>query len=209
MRGPEKIAELLLADVPKDLLLEVQARFEGAMKRAAELGRSAASGHKSHVIGVNRHFLLNEAFDGALTEFGIPHSPVKGNAIVVGRVGRVNMARLHRGGGEWDNCGRSAGKRKLAKINAPVGRWLQPDMLDNQEITVSEVTAFMISEHNGQVDSETQIYIVVTDENFDLKNPLFKEDVAMFLQRYERAEPIVDKAHPTLKVGVIKKRSDK
>jgi hypothetical protein len=128
--GYEKIADLLSCHIPKDFLLAWEAAAASEIERAAALGASRSVGHRSHFIGSVRHYGLNEAFDRALKDAGLDHTPLSGNRIVVGSAGITFLSRLHiNKKGPWDNSKRSAGRVKLCAKNVAATQAVQPDFL--------------------------------------------------------------------------------
>jgi hypothetical protein len=201
--GTEKIGEILSSNIPKELLLHVWESFPGALERAAAAARIAHSGHRSSVAGLMRHFNLNEALEASFEAVGIPHEAIRGNRIMFGSVGIATVARVHMNNGPWDNSKRSVGKRKLCARNASAGRLLQPDFLHEKEETpLAEITMLLVTVGDGGGDDAAMIYVVVTNDEMDLKNPLFREPIDVFLQRYEQVVDVPDTAMPILKPGV-------
>ena len=208
MSGSENIGKFLATHIPKEFLLQVESFFQAALEKAAAEGRRAASGHRSTVTGVLRHFDLNEALEQTFTELGIPHSALRGNSIMVGQLGPVTIARFHKGTGAWNNSRRSAGKVKLCDKNVVASLMIQPDFLRGGALQLSEVTCFLVTEHDGGSDEVGAIYLIVPNLEMDLRSPLFRESLPAFLQRYEVASEIVDTAFAKLKPGVVRKPDD-
>jgi hypothetical protein len=201
--GTEKIGEILSSNIPKELLLHIWESFPCALERAASAARFAHSGHRSSVAGLMRHFNLNEALEASFEAVGIPHEAIRGNRIMFGSVGIATVARVHLNKGPWDNSKRSVGKRKLCARNASAGRLLQPDFLqEKDDPPLAEITMLLVTVGDGGVDGAAMIYVVVTNDEMDLKNPLFREPIDVFLQRYEQAIDVPDTAMPILKPGV-------
>ena len=208
MRGSEKIGEMLSTHIPKEFLLSVDARFHAALERATAQGQQAAPGHRSTVTGFHRHFELNEALDAAFTEFDVRHRPLRGNSIVAGDFGPVALARFHKNKGPWNNSRRSAGKLGLCRKNVGAEQVVQPDFLREDDAPLSELTCFLVTEHDGRLDEPGEIYLVVPDTDMDLRNLLFRESLSLFMQRYEKIEALPDNAVPTLKPGVKRQIDD-
>lgn len=202
MSGTEKIAEILTSSVPKEFFLHVAESFPAALERALKLGQVSHAGHRSSVSGLMRHFNLNEALGSSFEAAGIPHEAIRGNRIVFGSVGIATVARVHMNNGPWDNSKRSVGKRKLCAHNQAATKLLQPDFLQEQEVEVAQITMLLVTVGDGDGLEQASIYVVVTNDEMDLKNPLFREPIELFLQRYEKAEQVDDIAVPVLKPGV-------
>ncbi|MCE4343077.1 hypothetical protein QSH39_021455 [Xanthomonas arboricola pv. corylina] len=201
MSGTEKIGEILSSNIPKEFLLLVESGFQGALERASAVGRNFQKGHRSTVVGVLRHYNLNEALSSAFAEAGLRHGGVKGNRIVFGVAGITTVARVHLNKGPWNNSRRSKAKQKLSERNVAAAKLVQPDLYE-AEIAVPEITAFLITEGDGSPEQPAEIYIVVPNAVMDLKNPLFVETIGLFLQRYAKVDQLSDIAHPRLKLGV-------
>lgn len=201
----EKIAELLTAAISKDFFLDFEHYAQEGLISAKKVGAMHAEGHRSSGVGYNLHLFVNDALDRAFANALIPHPPLRGNAIVWGTKGVVTLMRIHKSQAKWDNTGRSKGKKKLCLRNQEVTRWFQPDLLRQESPAIDEpaFTASLITQ--GSADSERlEIHVVVTNDQMDLRNPLFNEPLSIFIQRYERVQSIVDKAHAKLRKGAKK-----
>lgn len=201
MGGVEKLGDILSANIPKEFFLHVWQSFPGALERASESAKLAHRGHRPSVAGLMRHFNLNEALAASFEEVGIPHEAIRGNRIMFGSVGIATVARVHLNKGPWDNSKRSVGKRKLCAKNLAASQLIQPDFLQSGDAVVSEITMLLVTVGGGEEGPAT-IYVVVTNEDMDLKNPIFRESIDIFLQRYEHVVDVVDTAVPVLKPGV-------
>lgn len=201
----EKIAGLLTSSIPKDVLLDFEHYAQEALASAKKVGAMHAEGHRSSGVGYNLHLFVNEALARAFGNASIPHPPLRGNAIVSGTMSAVTLMRIHKSQVQWDNAGRSKGKRKLCLRNKDVTGWFQPDFLQEGASTVDnpELTASLITQGSATSD-RLEIYVVVTNDQMDLRNPLFQESLPQFMQRYERVPGIVDKAHVKLRKSAKK-----
>lgn len=205
MSGQEEIAKILLGSIPRELLLSFDRLYPSAIERALQIGQSADVGHRSTVVGCNRHLFLNEALMHALDECQISHSPLRGNSILVGKIGLSSIARIHVSGGKWDNSKRSKAKVKLCAPNRKVASIVQMDWLQQQapeEITA--ITAFLVTQGDGTDLNPYQVFIVVPDETMDLRNPVFAEQLSIFVRRYQQVQDILDNAQPKLKSNIKK-----
>lgn len=202
--GREKIGDLLSSEIPKDFLLDLEAKYASALEQAWILGSSRAEGHRISFIGINRHYLLNEAHAAAFKEAGYDHVDVRGNRIIFGSVGIATVARVHLSRGPWDNSKRSAGKRKLCERNVVAAQLVQPDFLVPDPAPVTEMTVFFVTEGDGSPSEPAIIHIVVPNSEMDFRNPLFVEPLGLFLQRYEKVDEPADRAFARLKPGVQK-----
>ncbi len=196
--GHETIGEILTHDIPRDFLLTFESLYQRALEDAHAIASRRAIGHKKSVLGINRHFLLNEALLNAFEEFGILHGPLRGNSALVGQFGRVTLGRLHLGPGGWDNSRRSKAKVRLCERNGAAAQLVQCNLFGAASV-VKALTAFLVTDGDERA---ANVYIVVPDAYMDLRNPVFRESLFEFLHRYEPVEPIVDIAFPELKQGV-------
>lgn len=203
--GKEIIGNKLASSIPREFLLGLERLVPQALEEAHSLGMRFQGGHRPTASGFARHLLLNEAMAHALDDAGIAHTPLKGNAIVFGTVGVVTLARVHMGQMQWDNARRSKTKVKLCEPNARAKRLVYPDLFED-EISVAEpveMTAFILTEGGG-AGNHYAIHIVVTDETMDLRNPVFREELHQFFQRYQQRQDIEDRVKPKLKDSVKK-----
>lgn len=205
MSGQEDIAKILLESIPRELLLSFEHHYPSALERALQIGMMANKGHRASIVGHNRHFFLNEALMSALDECEISHAPLRGNAILVGKVGLAAIARVHMNSGKWDNSRRSKGKVKLCGPNRKISSMIQVDWIQQQNPhEVEAITAFLVTQGDGTDLSPCQAFIVVPDEEMDLRNPIFAEQLGDFVRRYQQIPDILDNAQPKLKSNIKK-----
>lgn len=201
--GHETVGDILSSAIPREFLLNLERFVPEALERALKTGLMAAPGHRKSLTGHSRHFFLNEALMSSFEETGIDHPPLKGNAVMVGNVSLVAIARVHMNQGKWDNSRRSKAKRKLCEPNQLVASLVQlPLLLTEEQPPIEAVTVFIVTEGDGSADGHVPIYIVVPDHNMDLRHPVFVEPLSIFMQRYQQVQDVVDNAQPTLKAGV-------
>lgn len=204
MSGQEKIAEILLESVPRELLLSFERLCPAVLERALRIGEMFDTGHRNSVTGHSRHFGLNEALSLAFDDCGIPHNPLRGNGIVVGRVDLCAIARVHMNSFKWDNSRRSKSKVKLCAPNRTVASMVQPDWIQNQNpMPIETITLFLVTQGDGSAINPCQIFLVVPDETMDLRNPIFSESLDVFVRRYQPAQDVT-RTEPKLKPGVKK-----
>jgi hypothetical protein len=196
----EKLAELLTSSITKDLLLDFEHFAQEAFASAKKVGAMHAEGHRSSGVGYNLHLFINAALARALQNAGVSPPPLRGNAIVSGTMGAVTLMRIHKSNVKWDNAGRSKAKRKLCARNREVTGWFQPDLLREESTVVGEpeLTVSLITQGSA-ASNMLEVYIVVTNDQMDLRNPLFQESLTQFMQRYQRVPGVVDKAHARLR----------
>lgn len=205
--GEEIIGNKLSSSIPREFLLSLERLVPQALAEAVSVGKRFNVGHRPTASGLSRHLLLNEAMILALDDAGIPHPPLKGNAIVFGRVGVVTLARVHMGQKRWDNARRSKTKTRLCEPNVRAKKLVHPDLFED-EISVTEeieMTALIVTEGDGNTD-HVAIHIVVTDETMDLRNPVFRMELHQFLQYYQKRQHIEDRVKPKLKNNIRKLR---
>lgn len=203
MSSHEKIVKILLGSIPRELLLNFERLYPSALDRALQIGQTVNNGHRASVVGHNRHFFLNEALMLSLDECEIAHAPLRGNSILVGKVGLTAVARIHMNGGKWDNSRRSKTKVKLCAPNRIIASMVQMDWLQNSE-SIETITAFLVTQGDGTDLNPCQVYIVVPDEKMDLRNPIFSEQLNTFVQRYQQVQDVMDNAKPKLKPNIKK-----
>lgn len=205
MSGQEEIVKILLESIPRELFLSFERLYSSALERALQIGQLVDRGHRASVVGHNRHFFLNEALMLSLDECEISHAPLRGNSILVGKVGLSAIARVHMNGGKWDNSRRSKAKVKLCTPNRKIASMVQVDWLQNQNPeAIESITSFLVTQGDGTEFNPSQVYIVVPDEKMDLRNPIFSEHLSTFVQRYQQVQEVSDNAQPKLKPNIKK-----
>lgn len=200
--GQEEIGKILSTSIPRELMLNFERLYPSALERALQIGRTSDPGHRASVAGHNRHFALNEALMHAFDECGVERNKLRGNAILIGKVGISAIARVHMNQGKWDNSRRSKAKVNLCRPNRAVASLMQVDWLTPKDQSVDAITAFLVTQGDGTDESPAEAFIVVPDESMDLRNPIFVESLNVFLQRYQIVEEVEDSAQPKLKAGV-------
>lgn len=203
--GYEMIGDFVSSTVPRDFWLSWEQMASSAIELATGVSRRFMPGHQASVRGHLRHFALNEVHVKSLDECGIPHPPLRGNAIMVGTVGGIRIARAHMGTSKWNNSARSKRKLELVQRNTIAKRIVQGDFFQDAT-TITELGIFVVTEGDG-ANGIVPISVVVTDDTLDFRNTLFKEPLPLFLQRYQQPQDVVDRVEPKLKAGI--KRQDK
>lgn len=197
------IQDLLVENIPRELVLSLEEAFEAASARALDASLGMRDGHLANVLGQMRHFHLNEAFADALENAGASPTPVIGNSLVVGQVGIFRIARFSVNHGIWYNARRSRLRRKLAEINRSIEQLVQPGLFEHSG-PATEATVFIVTLFSGSTshlpERPIDIQLAVPDSKMD--QWLYCESISKFAQAY--SEPIAqqDEAIPTLKVGV-------
>lgn len=198
------IAELIMQNIPRDLLLGIDEGLNVGAARAFKAAKAMHSGHVKHAVGQMRSFHMNETFNEALIAGGADSTEIKGNSLVIGRSGMLALARFNVSARSWNNGRRSAMRRELAQANQAIEQLVQPGLFSPTPI--SEATIFFVASFSGSMSFEPEapqaIYIAVPDKN--MKSWIFQESLVSFCSRYFDVENPVqpDMAQPKLKPGV-------
>ena len=198
------IAELIMQNIPRDLLLGIEEGLNVGAARAFSGAKGMHSGHVKHAVGQMRSFHMNETFNEALVAGGANPTPIKGNSLVVGRSGMLTLSRFNVSARTWNNGRRSAMRRQLAQANQAIEQLVQPGLFSPTPIT--EATIFFVASFSGSMAFEPEapqtIYIAVPDKN--MKSWIFQESLESFCSRYFEVENPAqpDMVQPKLKPGV-------
>lgn len=197
------IPELIMANVPRDLLMGIEDALDAGAMRAFTATKDLVTGHRKNALGQMRHFHMNEVFNEALLAAGAEMVPLKGNGVVVGQSGIFKLCRLNISETAWNNSSRSVTRRRLAEDNQAIAHLLQPSLFGPVEIESG--TLFIVACFSGSLshhpEKPLKIYIAVPDDT--LEGWLFREPLETFLSRYEQAPKQVDRAQPKLKTKVL------
>ncbi|MHC8378387.1 hypothetical protein ACYZT3_21000 [Pseudomonas sp. MDT1-16] len=195
----DAIADLLVANIPRDLVMGIEDAFDAGAYRANNATKDFDKKHRKNALGVMRHFHMNELFSEALQAAGVEIVPLKGNGVVIGKAGMFKFSRVNMSSAVWNNCKRSAKRRELAEANQAMTQLVQPSLFAPEEITSG--TFFFIACFSGslsvQPEKPLQIYIAVPEEK--MQGWLFREPLNQFLARYDAAPQQIDLAKPKLK----------
>ena len=131
----EAIADLLVANLPRDLVMGVEDAFDAGAFRANSATKDFDKKHRKNALGVMRHFHMNELFSEALQAAGVEVVPLKGNGVVVGKAGMFKFSRVNMSSTVWNNCKRSAKRRELAEANQAMKQLVQPSLFAPDAIT--------------------------------------------------------------------------
>lgn len=210
MSAPESIESLLTSNLPRELVLAVQASFDAGAQLAHEVSKNARDGHKPHVAGMMRHFQIGEAFYDALDATGGQPTPLRGNALVVGKAGLFNVARMSMKVGPWYNARRSVQRRALAEINRTMSYLVQPDLFGDSSDAPTVGTVFFVAifAKNLSESPDRPIDVQVAVPDPEMRNWLYTKSVAEFLQCYSKPVEQIDKATPALKANRTRKQSN-
>lgn len=205
---PDAIAALIIAHVPRNLMMGVEDAFDAGALLAHHATKDLDKKHRKNALGQMRHFHMNERFSESLQAAGAEHVPLKGNGVVVGQAGMFKFSRLNMSTTAWNNASRSTIRRELAKANQAMTQLLQPSLFGPQDITTG--TFFFVARFSGslvhQPEKALEIYIAVPDSK--MEGWLFREPLHLFLERYDRAPKQIDNAQPKLKARVIEIERD-
>lgn len=198
------IADMLIANVPRDLVMGIEDACDAGALRAHLATKDMNGKHRKNALGQMRHFHMNEMFSEALQVADAEHIPLKGNGVVVGQAGMFKFSRVNMSSKIWNNCKRSAIRRQLAEANQNMAQLVQPSLFAPAEIISG--TFFFVACFSGslhiQPEKPLEIHIAVPDAQ--LEGWLFREPLKKFLSRYDEAPQLqVDLAVPKLKVGII------
>ena len=202
----ESIPDLLVRNIPREVVLGVEEALIVGAQRAYGAGRGMDDGHLPHVVGQLRHFHMNEAFQRALAATDASPSPIRGNGIVIGRTGVFTLARFNIPEGFWINGRRSHTRRQMSMANMAIEPLVQPELFRAYQ-PPSDAVAFFVACFSGslliQPDSPVSIQIAVPDRH--MRGWLFREPLNTFLERYDQ-KPVSqhDLAVPKLKKGIGK-----
>lgn len=205
------IADLLVRDLPRNLVLAVQEGLIIGAQRAHKVSIGMNKGHFSNVLGQLRHFHMNETFHQALVADGIQTSALSGNKVVVGSSGIFKVARLNTRDGAGSNHRRSKIRREMSEINSAIQSHIFPNLFSDP-IDITEGTVFFIAYFSktpgSQQETPRSIELVLPDRN--MKRWLFRMPLEDFVTRYETVQvDQPDLAVPTLKPGInIEKGQD-
>jgi hypothetical protein len=196
------IAELLLAEIPRDVTHAINEGLLAGARRAYAKTKDLNKGHRANGLGQERHFLMNEAFHTALTVHNASPTPIHGNDLIVGHQGEIMLGRVNVGP-VWNNCRRSITRRRLCAYNEALGHWVEADLFSEPPPHTAIAAFFVAVFSKDQSELPTSIQISVPDA--DMSKWLFREDVEKFLRRYDDP-PMTqeDLAQPRLKAALRK-----
>ncbi len=204
----QTIEELLISSLPRELVLSVEEGLGVGANLAFQAASGMRDGHLSNVVGQMRHFHMNETFADALESVGATPSPVRGNALVVGRAGVFQIARFNVNQGPWYNAKRSSLRRKLAEANRSIEPLVQPNLFETVEPTTILATVFFVAVFSGSItlhpEFPVDVQIAVPDSR--MHNWLYCESIGKFVQEYDSVIVQEDKANPALKTNARKKQ---
>lgn len=202
----QKIEDLLVSNLPRELVLGVEeAMFVGAQRGYAST-RTMAPGHRSSALGQQRHFHMNETFHQTLVANEVQPTQLSGNRLVTGRSGMLMLGRFNMTGADWMKGSRSVTRKQLSKVNEALTSCLRPDFF-TEPVIPTDITVFFVSRFSRALDDSAatpeSLYIAVPDKN--LKSWLFREPLVAFLKRYDQQPVQHDLAQPKLKKDIARR----
>lgn len=197
----ETIANLIVETLSRDLLLTAEELLEAGARRAYQQAKDASDGHLAHVVGMARHFCMNETFHAALDGNGGNPTPIRGNRLVVGRVGMIQLGRFNIHQGPWYNARRSKQRLVMAEANKAIESLVIQDLYDSKPVIApATMTVFFVAVFSSDVkhgEKPISIEIAVPDKN--MRGWLFREPISLFVRRYAKEAVQEDKVLPKLK----------
>lgn len=201
--NPDAIAALLIANVPRDLVMGVEDAFGAGALQAYALTKEVSNKQRKIALGYMRHIQMNERFSDLLEASNAELVSSQGNRVIVGMAGMFKFARLNMSTTNWNRTTRSTIRRELAEANEAMSQLIQPSLFGPQDVTSGAfffVARFSGSLHH-QPEKALQVYIAVPNPKMD--GWLFREPLSQFLDRYEAAPKQADNATVKLKAGLI------
>jgi hypothetical protein len=205
----ETVPALLLRNLRRELILSIEEALMAGAQRAYDTSRGMDDGHLPHVVGQLRHFHMNESFHRALDVGNASPSPIRGNGIVIGKVGVFNLARFNTSNALWANGSRSQTRRQMSMVNKAIEPLVQPELFADYEPPTDAVVFFVACFSRSlrvQPEAPDSIQIAVPDRH--MKGWLFKEPVERFVRRYDQITVQDDLAKPRLKKNIGKQDKD-
>jgi len=204
----ETVPNLLVKNIPRELVMSIEEALDVGAGRAFVASVGMNDGHLPHVVGIARHFHMNESFHTALVANDASPSPIQGNGVVTGRSGIFTIARFNIPAGFWINGRRSKIRRQMSYANKAIEPLVQPELFNNY-VDPSEATVFFVSCFSKSLHEHptgpVSIDIAVPDR--EMRGWLFREPLSQFLRRYEQVQATQnDLAVPTLKKNIGKQQ---
>lgn len=200
--NPDAIAALLIAEVPRDLVMGVEDAFAAGALQAHAMTKDVRKQRKV-ALGYMRHIEMNERFSDLLEAANAELVPVQGNRVIVGKAGMLKFTRLNMTTTNWNHASRSTIRRELADANQAMSELAQLSLFESQKVEGG--TFFFVARFSGslhhQPEKPLQNYIAVPTPKMD--GWLFREPLAQFLERYDAPPKQIDNATVTLKTSLI------
>jgi hypothetical protein len=201
--NPDAIAALLIANVPRDLVMGVEDAFAAGALEAHSMTKGVSKKQRKIALGYMRHIQMNERFSDLLEAADAELVPLQGNRVIVGKAGMCKFSRLNMTTTNWNHASRSTIRRELSEANQAMSELVQPSLFDAQPVNGG--TFFFIARFSGSLhhhpETPLQIYIAVPTPKMD--GWIFREPLNQFLDRYDAAPQQIDNATVKLKTGLI------
>jgi hypothetical protein len=199
----DAVADLLLSHIPREFILSAEEGLFAGAKRGFAASLGTHDGHRASALGQMRAFKMNEEFSNALATHGANPSPIRGNALVTGKLGIFTVGRFNISAGLWNNGRRSRTRLEMSYANRVVEPLVQPNLFGEVE-PISKATVFIVASFSGslKIQPETPLGIDIAVPDKDMKGWLFREPLQVFLNRYHAVVEQKDTAIPTLKVQI-------
>jgi hypothetical protein len=201
--NPDSIAALLIANVPRDLVMGVEDAFAAGALQAFGLTKEVSKKQRKTALGYMRHIQMNERFSDLLEASNAELISSQGNRVIVGVAGMFKFARLNMSTTNWNSPTRSTTRRELAEANEAMSQLVQPSLFGSQDVTSGAF--FFVARFSGSLhqhpEKPLQVYIAVPNPKMD--GWLFREPLSQFLDRYDAAPKQADNATVKLKAGFI------
>jgi len=133
--NPEAIAALLIANVPRDLVMGVEDAFAAGALQAFGLTKDVSKKQRKTALGYMRHIQMNERFSDLLEASNAELISSQGNRVIVGVAGMFKFARLNMSTTNWNRPTRSTIRRELAEANEAMSQLVQPSLFEPLDVT--------------------------------------------------------------------------
>ncbi|XWJ89325.1 hypothetical protein ACRARH_20785 [Phytobacter ursingii] len=202
----QDIPGTLIDNLSKDLVMGINDSLYAGAERAFLRAKHDASGHRASILGNMRHWCMNEEFYKTLLANECSPTPLKGNNLVTGKCGIFNIGRINDNNVSWNNLTRAKTRQQLAEHNRFIESLIQPGLFGNPE-HIPTATVFFLARFSGSFaeQPESPISVELVVPSHDMKSWLFRENIVIFLNRYEQSILQADKAFTKLKSNQIKK----
>lgn len=200
MSGGE-IPKLIVSNVPRGALDSISEALYAGAYQAHKDCRSRAEGHLPSVLGLARHFWMNETFYEALSASGLSPSALAGNRIVTGTSGIVTIARFNTKEARLEKGRRSKSRLKLAEANRIVESLTQPGLFESRPSAPTSLAAFFVASFaaSPQMLPEKPVKIEIAVPSINMDKWLFCEAIEHLMARYEAPVLQADRVRPKLK----------
>lgn len=206
----DNLIQTLVTYLPRDLCMAIEDGLNSASLRAFTDTAQRDVGHRASCLGISRHQQQNEAFALALDSNRIARNPLRGNDIIVGRVGPLLLGRFSVNSSNWNNVRRSQRRLNMAQSNLWLERRVQPELFDQTRPgEEARLAVFFVSVFSGSlaIQPEQPLAIQIAVPDSSLTSRLFCEPLSKFAARFNDAAAQEDKARPRLKKAAEKKNT--